>query len=104
MAIEVASEQYSKKKKKLAHNSKELDGNMKSPHNDMIGENVATAEMEDKETSVKKKNRGKVKGGVISKDKGSESSATNKGNDGENGDDSGMIRRSNRPNKKVGGV
>jgi hypothetical protein len=63
--------------------------------------------MEDKETAVKKKKRGKVKGGIISKDKGSESSATNKGNDGElgeKGDDSGMIRRSKRCNKKVGGV
>ncbi len=56
---------------------------------------------------MKKKKRGKVKGGSISQDKGSESSVTNKGNDGEvgeKGDDSGMIRRSNRCNKKVGGV
>jgi hypothetical protein len=107
LAIEVASEQYSKKKKEVAHNSKELDGNMKSPHGDMIGENVTTAGMEDKKTAVKKKKRGKVEGGIISKDKGSESSAMNKGNDGEvgeKGDDSGMIRRSNRCNKKVGGV
>ncbi len=37
LAIEVASEQYSKRKKKVACNSKELDGNMKSPHDDMIG-------------------------------------------------------------------
>ncbi len=57
LAIEVASEQYSKKKKKVSHNSKELDGNMKSPHDDMIGENVTTAGMEDKETAVKKKER-----------------------------------------------
>ena len=58
---------------------------MKSPHNDMIGENVTTAELEDKESAVKKRKRGKVKGGVLSKDKGGESSATNKGNDGEVG-------------------
>ena len=80
---------------------------MKSPHDDMIGENVTTAAMEDKETAVKKKKRGKVKGGIISKYKGSESSATNKGNDGEvreKGNDCGMIRRSNRCNNKVGGV
>ncbi len=103
----MASKQYSKKKKKAAHNSKELDGNMKSPHNDMIGENVTTAGMEDKETAVEKNKRGKVKGDVISKDKGSESSATNKGNDGEvgkKGDDSDMTMRSNRRNMKVGGV
>jgi len=58
---------------------------MKSPHNDMIGENVTTAELEDKESAVKNRKRGKVKGGVLSKDKGGESSATNKGNDGEVG-------------------
>ncbi len=103
----MASEQYSKKKKKVSCNSKELDGSMKSPHDDMIGGNVITAGMEDKETAVKKKKRGNVKGGVIRKDKGNESSATNKGNDGEvgeKGDDSGMIRRSNQCNKKVGGI
>jgi hypothetical protein len=73
----------------------------------MIGENVTTAEMEDKESAVKKRKRGKVKGGVISKDKGGESSAANKGNDGEvgeKGDNSGMIKRSNSQAKKVGGV
>jgi hypothetical protein len=107
LAIEVASEQYSKKKKKLAHNSNKLHGDMKSPHNDMIGENMTTAEMEDKESTVKKRKRSKVKGGVISKDMGGESGATKKGNDGEvgeKGDDSGMIRRSNRCTKKVGGI
>ncbi len=106
LAIEFASEQYSKKKKKVACNSNELDGGMKSPHDEMIGENVTTAEMEDKESAVKKRKRGEVKGGVISKDKGGESSAMNKGNDdevGEKGDNSGMIRRSNRCIKKVGG-
>jgi hypothetical protein len=107
VAIEVASEQYSKKKKKVACNSNKLDGDMKSPHDDMIRENVTTAEMEDKESAVKKRKRGKVKGDIISKDKGGENSAMNKGNDGvvgEKGDDSGMIRRSNRCTKKVGGV
>jgi hypothetical protein len=106
LAIELASEQYSKKKKKVACNSNELDGDKKSPHNEMIGENVTTAEMEDKESAVKKRKRGKVKSGVISKDKIGESSATNKGNDGEGGekgDDSNMIRRSNRCTKIVGG-
>jgi hypothetical protein len=106
LEIELAWEQYSKKKKKVAPNSNELDGDMKSPHDEMIGENVTTAEMEDKESAVKKRKRGKVKGGVISKDKGGESSAANKGNDGEvgeKGDGSGMIRRFNRCTKKVGG-
>ncbi len=91
----------------MACNSNELDGDMKSPHDDMIDENVTTAEMEDKESAVKKRKRGKVKGGVISKYKGGESSATSKGNDGEvgeKGNDSGMIRRSNRCTKKVGGI
>ncbi len=41
----------------MACNSKELDENMKSPHNDMIGENVTMAGMEDKETAVKTKDR-----------------------------------------------
>jgi hypothetical protein len=71
----------------------------------MIGENVTTAEVKDKESAVKKRNRGKVKGGVISKEKGGKSSATNKGNDGEVGeksDDNGMSRRSNRRTKKIG--
>jgi hypothetical protein len=98
-ATAVASEQYSKKKIKMSHNTKELDGKMKSPHNDMIGGNVTTAGMEDKETSVKKKKRGKFKGGIISKDKGNESGAMNKGNDhevGEKGYGSSMIMRSNR--------
>jgi hypothetical protein len=92
--------------KKVARNSNKLDGDMKSPHDEMTGENVTTAEMEDKESAVKKRKRGKVKGGVISKDKGGESSATNNGNDGEvgeKGDNSGMIKRSNRCTKKVGG-
>ncbi len=66
LAIEVASEHYGKKKKKVARNSKELDGNMKSTHDEVIGENVITAGMEDKETAVKKKKRGKVKGRVAS--------------------------------------
>jgi hypothetical protein len=106
LAIELASKQYSKKKKKEPLNSNELDGDMKNPHDEMIGENVTTADMEDKESAVKKRKRGKVKGGVISKDKGGESSATNMGNDGEvgeKGDNSSMIRRSNRCTKKVGG-
>jgi hypothetical protein len=60
----------------VACNSNKLDGDMKSPHNEMIGKNMTTAEMEDKESAVKKEKRGKVKGGVISKDKGGESSAT----------------------------
>jgi hypothetical protein len=105
LAIELASEQYSKKKKKGAPNSNEIDGDMRSLHNEMIGENVTTADMEDKESAVKKRKRGKVKGGVISKDKGGERSVANKGNDGEvgeKGDNSGMIRRSNRLTKKVG--
>jgi hypothetical protein len=83
----------------MAPNGNELDGDMKSSHNEIIDENVTTADMEDKESAVKKRKRGKVEGGVMSKDKGGESSATNKGNDGEvgeKGDDSGMIRRSNR--------
>jgi hypothetical protein len=50
---------------------------MKSPCDEMIGENVITADMEDKESAMKKRKRGKVKGGVISKDKGGESSAIN---------------------------
>ena len=33
---------------------------MKSPHDDMIGGNVTRAGMEDKETAVKTKKRGKV--------------------------------------------
>jgi hypothetical protein len=102
----LASEQYSKKKKKVAPNSNELDGDMKSPHNEMIDKKLTTAKMEDKESAVKKRKRGKVKGRVISKDKGGESSATNKGNDGEvgeKGDDGCMIRRSNRHTKKVWG-
>ncbi len=102
----MASEQYSKKKKKMACNINKLDGDMKSPHNEMIAKNVRTAEMHDKESAVKKRKRGRVKGGVISNDKGGESSATNKGNDGElgeKGDNSGMIRRSNRCTKEVGG-
>jgi hypothetical protein len=78
LAIEVASEQYSKKKKKVAHNSKELVGNMKSPHDNMIDENATTAGMEDKETAVNKKREVKLRG-VISKDEAtSESSAMNK--------------------------
>jgi hypothetical protein len=96
LAIELASGQYSKKKKKVAPNSNEIDGDMKSPHDEIIGENVTATDMEDKESAVK---RGKVKGGVISKDKGGESSATNKDNDGEvgeKGDNSSMIRRSNQ--------
>jgi hypothetical protein len=51
-----------------------------------------------KESAVKKWKRGKVKGGVTSKDKGGESSATNKCNDGEvgeKGDNGGLITRSN---------
>jgi hypothetical protein len=106
LAIELASEQYGKKKKKVARNSNELDGDMKSPHDEMIGENVTTAEIEDKESAVKKRKRGKVKGGVISNDKGGKSCATYKGNDGEvgeKGDESGMISRSNSLTTKVGG-
>jgi hypothetical protein len=105
-AIELVSKQYSKKKKNVPPNSNELDGDMKSLHDDMIGEYVTTADKEDKESAVKKRKRGKVEGGVMSKDKGGESSATNKGNDGEvgeKGDDSGMIWRFNRCTKKVGG-
>ncbi len=65
---------------------------------------MTTAGMEEKE-----KEESKVKGSIISKDKGNESGATNQGNDGEvgegeKGDDSGMSRRSNRDNKKVGGI
>jgi hypothetical protein len=78
---------------------------MKNPHNEMIAEKVTTAEMDDKESAVKKRKRGKIKGGVISNNKGGDS-AMNKGNDGEvgeKGDNSGMIRRSNRCTKKVGG-
>ncbi len=85
-------------------NSNELDGDKKSPHNDMIGEYVTTADMEDKESAVKKKKRGKAKGGVISADKGGESSAINKGKDSEvreKGDKTSMIRRPNRHTKKV---
>ncbi len=55
---------------------------------------------------MKKRKRGKVKGGVVTNNKGSESSATNKDNDGEvgeKGDNSGLIRRSNRCTEKVGG-
>jgi hypothetical protein len=44
----LASEQYSKKKKKVACNSNELDGDMKSPHDEMIAKNVTTAEIDDK--------------------------------------------------------
>jgi hypothetical protein len=105
-AIELASEQYSKKNKNMACNINKLDGDMKSPHDEMIAENVITAETYNKESAVKKTKRGKVMGGVISKDKGGEISATNKGNDGELGEkdgNSGMIRRSNRRTKKAGG-
>ncbi len=55
---------------------------------------------------MKKRKKGKVTGGVVSNNKGGESSATNKGNDGELGekdDNSGMIRRPNRCTKKVRG-
>jgi hypothetical protein len=55
-------------------------------HDNIIGENVTIAGMEDKESAVKKRKRGKVRGGALSKGKGGESSATNKGNDGEVGE------------------
>jgi hypothetical protein len=53
---------------------------------------------------VKKRKRGKPKDGVISTDKGGESRAIKKGKDGEvreKGDETSMIWRSNRRNKKV---
>jgi hypothetical protein len=82
-----------------------LDGDKKSPHNDMIGEYVTTADMvKDKESAVKKRKRGQAKGGVMSTDKGGEGTATKEGKDGEvteKGDKTSMIRRSNRCNKKV---
>jgi hypothetical protein len=105
-AIELASEQYIKKKNKVDCKSNELDGDRKSPHDDKIGEQyVITADMEeDKESAVKKRKRGQAKGGVISTDKGGENRAVIEGKDGEvreNGDKTSMIRRSNRRTKKV---
>jgi hypothetical protein len=105
LAIELASEQYSKKKKMVCNINK-LDGDIKSPHDGMIAENVRTAEIYNKESAVKKGKRGKVTGGIVSNNKGGESSATNQGNDGQLGEkdnNGGMIRRSNRCTKKVGG-
>jgi hypothetical protein len=104
-AIEMASEQYIKKKNKVYCNSNKLDGDRKSPHDDKIGEYVTTADMEeDKESTVKKWKRGQAKGGVISTDKVGESRAIKEGKDGEvreKGDKTSMIRRSNRRTKKV---
>ncbi len=105
MAIELAAEQHIKKKNKVARKSNVLDGDKKSPHDDMIGEYVATADMvKEKESAVKKRKRGQAKGGVMSTDKGGEGRATKEGKDGEvteKGDKTSMIRRSNRCNKKI---
>ena len=105
LAIELAAEQHIKKKNKVACKSNVLDGDKKSPHDDMIGEYVTTADMvKDKESAVKKRKRGQAKGGVMSTDKGGEGRATKEGKDGEvteKGDKTSMIRRSNRCNKKV---
>ena len=104
-AIELASEQHIKKKNKVACKSNLLDGEKKSPQDEMIGEYVTTADMvKDKESAVKKRKRGQAKGGVMSTDKGGEGTATKEGKDGEvteKGDKTSMIRRSNRCNKKV---
>jgi hypothetical protein len=105
LAIELASEQYIKKKNKVDCNSNKLDGDRKSPHDDKIGEYVTTADMEeDKESAVKKRKRGQAKGGVISTDIGGERKAIKEGKDGEvrvKGDKMSMIRRSISCTKKV---
>jgi hypothetical protein len=104
-AIELAAEQHIKKKNMVARKSNVLDGDKKSPHDDMIREYVTTADMvKDKESAVKKQKRGQAKGGVMSTDKGGEGRTTKEGKDGEvteKGDKTSMIRRSNRCNKKV---
>ncbi len=80
LAIESAAEQHIKKKNKVACKSNVLDGDKKSPHDDMIGEYVTTADMvKDKESAVKKQKRGQAKGGVMSTDKGGEGTAFKRG-------------------------